>query len=288
MRAIGSCALVVVLLPACTRLNPAFDVGEDDGEAGEVTNGGATTSSQVTSSEVGDATRTTSPDPSAEGPVSADASATTEVAVDSGVLDTGLLDTGGCAPEFPAPFGITSMPPLDLLVGCPGVESLFIDVQTVSPLGDVTGILCAGEMCPCPKEPVVPIVLGFDAPVPTGLLGCTELRLDLDAECGVIAYMILTGGPPPRAVVSNIVNPLLGHPFLISLDVKAPIEECSDGGCAPASGRYPLIEENTGLTIVPNETSVLPGPLTYAITNAGSGIDADCNEVARWYALLDP
>lgn len=279
MRSIGSSALLVMLLSACTRPNPLFADGEG-GEAevqGEVTNGEVTTSGQITSGEVGDATRTSSADASAEGPITTDASATTEVAVDSGVLDTGMA----CEPMFVEPFGIVAEPSLETVIGsCPPVAFLNVGVETTNG-GDVTGVLC-NDMCTCTE---MPISLSFDAPVPPGLSGCFELALELDGECNVLAYTIVTSiGPPPRVVVSNVVNPSLMYPFFVSL-AEEPFEVC-DEGCVPTSGYYPLVLPDT-TQVLPGNIAIVPGPFPYAITNAGSGIDAGCEPVARWHAVLD-
>lgn len=285
MRSTGSSVLVVVLLSACSRPNPLFADGEGgEGEvqgevtSGEVTSGEVTTSGPVTSGEVGDATRTTSADASAEGPVTTDASATTEVAVDSGVLDTGL----GCEPMFAEPFGIVAEPSLESVIGgCPSVAFLTVGVETHNG-GDVTGVLC-NDMCTCTE---MPISLSFDAPVPAGLSGCFELALELDGDCNVLAYTIVTSaGPPPRVVVSNVVDSTLMHPFFVSLGPE-PFEVCGEG-CEPdASGYYPLVLPD-GTEVLPGNIGVVPGPAPYAFTNAGSGIDAGCEPVARWHAVLD-
>lgn len=285
MRSIGSWGLVVALLSACTRPNPLFAEGEGEGGEGEITTSGeVTTSGKVTTSgpltrgEEGDATRTTSADASAEGPLTTDASATTEVDVDSGVPDTGIA----CELVFSEPFGIVAEPSLEnLFGGCPPIAYVNVGVETIAG-GDVTGVRC-NDMCTCTE---MPISLSFDAPLPAGLSGCFELAVELDGDCRVLAYTIVTSlGPPPRVVVSNVVDPTLMYPFSVSLG-EAPFQVC-DEGCVPASGYYPLVLSDA-TEVLPGNLAIVPGPFPYAFTSAGSGIDASCEPVARWYAELDP
>jgi hypothetical protein len=289
MRSTRSCALVVVLLSACSRPNPAFDGGEGEGEGegegaqeGEPTAGRGTTL-DVTSVDGGEGSET---------PASTAADTTSGMSgpgtsgTESGSGMEGPLETSSaCERDFASDYTLVTGPALEeVLGGCPAGAN-YLHIQRVDVRGDmVTGNICGPE-CPCAEAP---ITMTFDLTLPE-LPACFTLRFRVDPACKVLEYEILADADPffPVFMASNASKFVGGLSFYFPPD---PIEDC-EGGCVPSqSGHYILRQTTTNMPVPPDGTpTLLPGPpADYMVVNDRSGVDNDCLEVVHWYATRGP
>lgn len=276
MRWTGWGVLVVVLVSACTRLNPAFEGGEGgegDGTASEVTTVGDGEGSETRTSTIGDTTLGTS-GPSSAGTESAEG------------LE-GAADTAMCEVDIRPRYGIDSVPSFqDMFRGCPNE----LETMTIVGVTENEGSQLVGHRCPncnC-AEMQFAISLTFDVPV-MPLSGCFDVEVELEpGTCELLAYRI---GPPagglPLKVVSNVLTPSLDLP--LSVELGEPPGGGCDAGCGAPVGHYPLIVSGyEGMPATPSGRPVeIPVTMPpYAVVNDGSSIDVECDEQVRWHATL--
>lgn len=270
MRSTGSGALVMVLLSACSRLNPAFDGSEGTETAATV---GEVEGSESRTSTAGDTTRGES------GPSSA--------GTESGSSLEGATDTAACEVGFRPAYDIESIPSFqEMFPGCPDE----VEIMTIVGTTQNEGSQLIGHRCPdcacAGKE--FEISLTFDVPV-ISLDGCYDVVVELEQEtCGLLAYMIVPhSGGLPFEVASNVLTPAFSLPLSVELG-DPPLDACNEG-CDPPSGHYPLIVSGyEGMPATPSGRPVeIPVTMPpYSVTNDDSGIDLECNPVARWHATL--
>jgi len=290
MRSRWTIALVLVLPSACTRLNPSFDGGDDEGvgdddEAG-TTIGPGTTSQATTGSDGNDDSHEggneSSEDSSGPETTSTSAADTTigVSATDSG--SSSSSDTGDACVPFDPPFGIVAMPSFEMLFagGCSPHETLFVSAAPESDQDTLVGMICT-SMCGCEGGQ---ITLGFDAPLPV-LSGCVTLEIWFHPmSCDVAAYLIVD--EVIQTAVSNVRGAELIPPFPFSVELADdPAMPCGDFGCTPPSGRYDVVVSPDSTVVPPDGDPVPFLGGDYSAFNPGSGIDEDCNEQIRWYAL---
>lgn len=264
---------MLALLPGCTRPNPAF--GLDAGEDGQTleSNDGDGTVGSVTTSEASGASGAVT-----EGGTTLGASGSDGPFLDSsgsGSPDTGLT----CSQDFEQPYGIESNPSLEAVLGeCP-------ELASVTMVGSSTNgnTQFDGEICPECNCGGFPISMTFDIPLPP-TAGCVELVLQLVPEtCEVMAYTMKPVGGPTTSVVSNVTMPDFAPLAINPIEMMfagGPALDCNEQ-CFPPSGFYDLFAE--GLAIPPTRLSVPVG--AFWVVNDGSGIDQDCVQIARWYAV---
>jgi hypothetical protein len=276
MSTMRTAAFVVVLLSACTRLNPAYE--GDAAEQGEPTGNGATSvtdGAETRASTAGDTTSGVS------------GSGSSGTAGGSG-LD-GPLETGpACMLEFAPDYTLTMVPSFDeIFGGCPVFETMRI--QRVEVNGTiVSGNNCGDGECPCaPSE--ITVTFDEDLPLPT-LPECFDLwfRLDQQGPCEVLEYEIRAiGDSLPLFTASNATKIVGALAFNFPVE---PIMDCGDCMPSPSGpGHYPLVQVNTFFPVPPNGIPTLvPGPpVDYIVVNDFSGIDESCIENVHWYAMRE-
>lgn len=271
MRTSGPWVLVLASMLACTRNNPAFEGGDDEG----------TGSASDTGSTTGD-----DDEPTTEGRTSTDdGESSPQDATTTG--EPGTCD----ALEFPPAYTIDAEPGIAEVfgLGCPSSGTIFID----TPLTDGTTV--SGSLCFPGPEPgcgtcTEAVSLGFGMSLPS-LPECLAVTVALGPECEVLAYALGNGHEilplEPFFVASNRLAPNL-------VDIPWPgpgldLAEASTTSCGEACGP-PLGPRTPGTyaLVTGDGTPIAPGDEegfdSYTLVNDGSGIDASCEPVIRWRA----
>lgn len=208
---------------------------------------------------------------------------------DSGTISAGSGDMpDACPPGGPQPYRVVSMPNLPP-VDCGMVQSIAFSRLEQNPMS-FRGQACTE--CPCGMPLREEFSVELDAPLPE-LPVCFVLELwwgpPREGQCVLEGYTIHNGLEnndfERLSVVSNMVEP--PHFELGLMLGQVPISICGSACEEPRSGVYPLALNSGGPTLViePGDQNVQVGE--FRLTNEASGIDADCREFARWYALSD-
>ena len=279
------------MLSACTRLNPAFDGGDEgvgDDDAGTTVGSGTTVGPGTTSPQGTRGSEGNEDDEASESRVDSLGSAGSSTSAGDTTLGMNGTDSGSssgsdtgeaCVPSFDPPYDIEAQPSFDMLLGeCPPSHTFHVFRGMESDETMVVGSLC-DFMCPCIGEDITML---FDVPLPP-LTSCFDLVVEFQPmSCEVAAYMIEDEGMP-RSVVSNVLSTTLPFSFERADEPTTPCGE----GCDPPSGEYAVISSFDG-TVVPPDGNPVPFLGEYSAFNHGSGIAGtadDCREVGRWYVL---